>query len=48
MDKLEELYKLQKSFTERFFVEKQKTTLADIRSSKEELVKWNKELDSEN
>ncbi len=43
MDKLEELYKLQKSFTERFFVEKQKTTLADIRSSKEELVKWNKE-----
>ncbi len=43
MDRLEEIYELQKKFTERFFKEKQNLTLSEVRSSKEQLVKWNKE-----
>ena len=43
MDKLEELYELQKSFTERFFAEKHNLTLDQVRKDKNRLVKWNKE-----
>ena len=43
VDKLEEIYELQKSFTERFFKEKQNLTLEEVRSDKNSLVKWNKE-----
>jgi len=43
VDKLEEIYELQKSFTERFFKEKQNLTLEDVRNDKSRLVKWNKE-----
>jgi hypothetical protein len=43
VDKLEEIYELQKKFTERFFKEKQNLTLEQVRNSKEDLVKWNKE-----
>jgi len=43
VDKLEEIYELQKSFTERFFKEKQNLTLEDVRNDKNRLVKWNKE-----
>ena len=43
VDKLEEIYELQKSFTERFFKEKQNLTLEEVRSDKNRLVKWNKE-----
>ena len=43
VDKLEEIYELQKSFTERFFKEKYNLTLEDVRSDKSRLVKWNKE-----
>ena len=43
MDKFEEIYELQKKFTERFFKEKQNLTLEQVRTSKEDLVKWNKE-----
>ena len=43
VDKLEEIYELQKSFTERFFKEKQNLTLEDVRNNKNRLVKWNKE-----
>ena len=43
VDKLEEIYELQKSFTERFFKEKQNLTLEDVRNEKNRLVKWNKE-----
>ena len=42
VDKLEEIYELQKSFTERFFKEKQNLTLEEVRSDKNSLVKWNK------
>ena len=34
VDKLEEIYELQKSFTERFFKEKQNLTLEEVRSDK--------------
>tara|TARA_R100001510_G_scaffold28049_1_gene24761 strand:+ start:922 stop:1299 length:378 start_codon:yes stop_codon:yes gene_type:complete len=43
VDKLEEIYELQKTFTERFFKEKQNLTLEDVRNNKNSLVKWNKE-----
>ena len=43
VDKLEEIYELQKSFTERFFKEKQNLTLEEVRNDKNRLVKWNKE-----
>ena len=43
VDKLEEIYELQKSFTERFFKEHQNLTLEEVRSDKSRLVKWNKE-----
>ena len=43
VDKLEEIYELQKSFTERFFKEHQNLTLEEVRSDKNRLVKWNKE-----
>ena len=43
VDKLEEIYELQKTFTERFFKEKQNLTLEDVRNNKNCLVKWNKE-----
>lgn len=43
VDKLEEIYELQKSFTERFFKEHQNLTLEEVRSDKNSLVKWNKE-----
>jgi len=43
VDRLEEIYELQKKFTERFFKEKQNLTLSEVRNSKEDLVKWNKE-----
>lgn len=43
MERLEEIYELQKHFTERFFKEKQGLTLDEVRSDKEQLVKWNKE-----
>ena len=43
VDKLEEIYELQKIFTERFFKEKQNLTLEEVRSDKNRLVKWNKE-----
>tara|TARA_B100001939_G_C16676658_1_gene502611 strand:- start:305 stop:682 length:378 start_codon:yes stop_codon:yes gene_type:complete len=43
VDKLEEIYELQKSFTERFFKEKQNLTLEAVRNDKNRLVKWNKE-----
>tara|TARA_R100000742_G_C4250700_1_gene69053 strand:+ start:29 stop:406 length:378 start_codon:yes stop_codon:yes gene_type:complete len=43
VDKFEEIYELQRSFTERFFKEKQNLTLEEVRSDKNSLVKWNKE-----
>jgi len=43
VERLEEIYELQKHFTERFFKEKQGLTLDEVRSDKEQLVKWNKE-----
>tara|TARA_B100000902_G_C26949619_1_gene735136 strand:- start:110 stop:472 length:363 start_codon:yes stop_codon:yes gene_type:complete len=43
MDKLEEIYKIQEAFTEKFFKEKQDLTLKQVRNNKHMLVKWNKE-----
>ena len=43
MERLKEIYELQKHFTERFFKETQGLTLDEVRSNKEQLVKWNKE-----
>jgi len=43
MDRLEEIYKIQEAFTERFFKEKQDLTLKQVRNNKHMLVKWNKE-----
>ena len=43
MDKLEQIYKIQEEFTERFFKEKQDLSLKQVRNNKHMLVKWNKE-----
>ncbi len=43
MDRLEEIYKIQEKFTEKFFKEKQDLTLRQVRNNKHMLVKWNKE-----
>mgnify|MGYP001367064156 FL=1 len=43
MDRLEEIYRIQEAFTERFFKEKQDLTLKQVRNNKHMLVKWNKE-----
>ncbi len=42
MDKLEEIYLIQKDFTEKFFNSKG-LDINDLAEDKEELVKWNKE-----
>ena len=42
MDKFDEMFSIQKDFTEKFFKSK-KLSLEYIASNKEELVKWNKE-----
>ena len=38
MDKLEEIYKIQEAFTEKFFKEKQDLTLKQVRNNKHMLV----------
>ena len=42
MDKLDEIYLIQKDFTEKFF-ESKGLVINDLADDKEELVKWNKE-----
>ena len=42
MDKFDEMFSIQKDFTEKFFKSK-KLSLEYIANNKEELVKWNKE-----
>ena len=43
MDKLKEIFKIQKKFTEHFFRQKFDLSLDEIRDSKELKIKWNKE-----
>ena len=43
MDKLKEIFKIQKKFTEHFFRQKFDLGLDEIRDSKELKIKWNKE-----
>ena len=42
MDRLKEIFKIQESFTEKFF-EKQGLSIKDVLSDKQLKVKWNKE-----
>lgn len=42
MDKLDEIYLIQKDFTEKFF-ESKGLVINDLADDKEELIKWNKE-----
>lgn len=43
MDKLEEIFKIQKKFTEHFFKEKVGIEVDTIKDNKFEKIKWNKE-----
>jgi len=43
MDKLKEIFKIQKKFTEHFFRQKFDLSLDEIKDSKELKIKWNKE-----
>ena len=43
MDKLKEIFKIQKEFTERFFNDKHGLSIEDIIKDKELKIKWNKE-----
>jgi NTP pyrophosphatase (non-canonical NTP hydrolase) len=43
MDKLKEIFELQKSFTEKFFKDKHNLTIEDVVKDKELKIKWNKE-----
>ena len=43
MDKLKEIFKIQKKFTEHYFRQKFDLSLDEIKNSKELKIKWNKE-----